>query len=128
MIHRDVYNLRVVQLLLGERIWGAERYVLNLIEGLASLGVETVAICAKEVETEQALRTLGCMVHVIPIHGYGDVVSYFRIKDAIDKLEVDLIHAHLGLDSFLASTVGKLTSIPVVMSVHFDSPSYMSSP
>lgn len=98
------------------------------MEGLADLGVETVAICTQRGAVEQAFLSLGCHVEHVPINGYLDLAAYFRIGQLLRRLKVNIVHTHMGLDSAIGLLASKYSSLPLVLSVHFDEPAYMHKP
>lgn len=120
-------RLRVAHLILGQRVWGVERYVLNLQDGLKDHRTESFVFCASE-EVAPVFRDAGCRTETLDMRGYLDLRSMFRLFGRLRELEIDVLHAHLGVDSFLGTLVALAVGIPVVQSVHFDHPAYESKP
>jgi len=118
-------TLRVAHTLLGQHVWGSELYALNLIEALQPFGVETVVICANHGALEERLRPLAIHVECVPIRGYLDIEALLRIRRILKQFEVQLVHAHMGLDSFIGAAVARSLGLPLIASVHFDEPAYM---
>jgi len=118
----------VAQLLLGDEIWGIEKYVISLMERLPMAGVDAIAICAHPGPVYQALVKAGFQTHLVPMRGYHDLTASFQISQICRQWGVDILHAHTGLDSYLGVFAKFLSHTPMIMSVHFQEPAYMSLP
>ncbi|HEY9732130.1 MAG TPA: glycosyltransferase family 4 protein [Drouetiella sp.] len=116
----------VAHLLFGDGVWGVENYVYNLLASSKSSSVKPLIVCTSEGVISQKFSSSRAEISFVPVRGYFDVAGIMALSKFFEEHKVDLVHVHLGLDSFVGTTAAALTRRPVVMSVHFDQPNYMS--
>lgn len=116
----------VAHLLFGDGVWGVENYVHNLLLSPKADVVKPLIICSGEGPITQKFIGSKFEIKVIPCKGYSDLKSMVALSNVFETHHIDLVHVHLGLDSFAGTVAAKIAHIPVVMSVHFDQPNYMS--
>ena len=110
---------RVLQVIGNAIVGGMETFVARLCGSLLrDDGFEVVCLCPYESQATDALQALGCAVHVAPL---PDEPVWRGIEYAaalVGDQEIDVIHAHLTNAHLLAGIVGKLTSTPVLATIH----------
>ncbi len=121
-------KIRVAHLLSGnDKVWGGvENYVHNLVTATNMNAIHTTVICTESGIISQKFISSKFDVRILPIKGYFDLVSIARLSKLLQANDIDLVHAHLGLDSFVGAFAAKLVKKPIIVSVHFDQPNYMS--
>lgn len=117
----------VAHLLSGEQIWGVETYVYNLIQTLKNHAVDAHVICSSDGIVCKKFSDANISTHVVAMPGYLDINSAMILAQVLRERNVDIIHAHLGLDSFLGVIASRILRIPIVLSVHFDEPAYVNA-
>ncbi|HEY9713216.1 MAG TPA: glycosyltransferase family 4 protein [Chroococcales cyanobacterium] len=118
--------LSVAHLLIGEKIWGVENYVLNLSQAMPD-SVRTLIVCPFESAVSKKFRDAGFPVFIVPMNGYCDVAAINALATLFREHGVNVVHTHLGIDSFIGTIAASLSGAAVVQSVHFDNPAYMSN-
>lgn len=123
-------TINIAHILSGDGIWGVENYVHNLVSSPNASAVRPLILCSSKGAISQKFASSKIDVAIVPIRGYLDVVAMLALARLFEERHIDLVHVHLGLDSFVGTIAAKLVNKPVVMSVHFDQPNYMkySSP
>lgn len=119
-------NFRVCHILSGKTVWGTENYVFNLFNELKSLSIDTHLICANEGMISSKFQEAGVDVDILKMNGYSDLSAVLNLASILKEKNIDILHTHLGLDSFLGSLASSIANIPMISSVHFDKPSYVS--
>lgn len=118
-------TIRVAHILSGEGIAGVENYVYNLVSSTPAFEVKPLVICTAQGSIAQKFAAANIETEIIPIRGYFDLKAILALSKFFESHQVDLVHVHLGLDSFVGTIAAKLVSKPVIMSVHFDQPNYV---
>ncbi len=118
--------IRVAHLLFGDGVWGVENYVYNLLTSPKSNNVKPLIICTNKGSIAQKFSNSDVEIDFVPVRGYSDVSSMVALSKFFQSHKVDIVHVHLGLDSFVGTIAAKMAHLPVIMSVHFDQPNYMS--
>ena len=99
-------------------VGGMETYVANLIRRLPPERFRVTCLCPFESRFTAELRELGCKVLIVPI---TDDPTWESIQVAVTVVRthaISLIHAHLANAHILAGLTGKITSVPVLATVH----------
>lgn len=126
LMNASLNTIRVAHLLFGDGVWGVENYVYNLLASSKSSSVKPVIICTSEGVISQKFLGANAEIDFVPVSGYFDIGSMVALSTFFRKHKIDLVHVHLGLDSFVGTIAAKMVDLPVIMSVHFDKPNYMS--
>ncbi len=119
-------TIRVAHLLFGDGVWGVENYVYNLLASSKSSSIQPLILCTSDGVIAQKFRSSNAEISFVPVQGYFDIKSIFALSKFFEEQNVDLVHVHLGLDSFVGTAAATIARRRVVMSVHFDQPNYMS--
>jgi len=118
--------ISVAHLLFGDGVWGVENYVYNLLASPSASAVKPLIVCISDGAISQKFKNTNIEIKFVPVSGYFDVAAMVALSKLFEAHRVDLVHVHLGLDSFVGTVAAKLAHRPVIMSVHFDQPNYMS--
>ena len=112
-------RLRVLQVIGNAIVGGMETFVARLSGQLQrDHGFDVLCLCPYESAATDALRRLGCAVHVAPL---PDEPVWRGIQYACSLIAdegIDVIHAHLTNAHLLAGIAGKLTGTPVLATIH----------
>ena len=110
----------IAQMIDGLRFGGAEQLILTFARALQRRNVKLTVITLKrdEPQMQQELQAMG--VRVKPFHSRKLVEpDRFRKLWQFKRRErFDVIHTHLTMSNILGATVGRLSGIPVVTSLH----------
>jgi len=118
--------IRVAHILSGSNVWGVENYVHNLLSSKNSQMLAPSVICTKAGVISEKFIGSGFQVTTVPMKNYYDLTAINTLSDFFTANSIDVVHVHLGLDSFVGTIAAKKANKPVIMSVHFDHPNYMS--
>lgn len=98
---------------------GAERLFVELCTGLAAEGHEIQVLCRPNFDRKTLIAGIpGITCVIIPARGKWDLISLYRMKQAIAAFRPQLIHAHLGRATWMAGQVGRYLQIPTVTTTH----------
>lgn len=123
---RSSEQIRVAHLLFGDGVWGVENYVYNLLGSSRASSIKPLIVCTSQGSISQKFSDTDVDMNFVPVRGYADFSSMGELAKFFETHHVDIVHVHLGLDSFVGTIAAKLAHLPVIMSVHFDQPNYMS--
>ncbi|MUV88779.1 glycosyltransferase, partial [Halapricum sp. CBA1109] len=121
---------RVLQLITGITVGGAENHLLTLCEGLVERGHDvTVAYLKGEGELREAFEAAGCTVVAIDIGADADPLGLARLLGHVRGEEYDVIHGHLFHGTVYGAAVAALTrDTRFVVSKHNDHPFWDEQP
>ncbi len=111
--------MKVLMLIDGMGIGGAETHVLTLARALVKAGIQVEVMCAGGAYTEE-LRRSGIFVHLAPFKGrdlcsvLGSMLALFKCR----KAGYTVVHAHTRFTAALANLC--LPRLPLVTTVHLD--------
>lgn len=108
--------MRVLHLIKNFDFGGAENHVRELANSQEELG-HNVFIIARKGRQESRVNT-GVRFISLPLRDYLipvliPVISYLSLKNRIQ-----VIHAHQRLPIFIACIIGKITGVPVIVTIH----------
>lgn len=111
-------SVRVLHLLDTNQIAGIERHLLQLSSGLARLSVDVVIGCHGGEVLEAEARRLG--IGTVPVFSKGGLLmDRIRLGKALQRDEVDIIHAHNGYTMLLAAWASRSNNVTAVATQHF---------
>jgi glycosyltransferase involved in cell wall biosynthesis len=110
--------MKVLHVLNSKGIGGAEKYVLNLAIALKKLGVESEFAGNEGGWLYQQMISEGFVVHPLPMKGYFDVLSFYRLIRILKRGHFDLVHSNLMRASFYAKWAVKFSKTKLVMTAH----------
>src|SRR5437764_11513897 len=115
-------TLSVVQVIGNSAIGGAERHLLNLVQGLISLGVDVEVICPRSGPLTRQLAALNVplqcieMVHPWPGDEYLlDRKAVQELGHVLQKKRPDVVHSHLYPAHLHASLAAEEVGIPAIV-------------
>ncbi|KQY79725.1 glycosyltransferase [Pelomonas sp. Root1444] len=126
--HSDVaagQALHVLEVVGNAIVGGMETWVERFIERMPPERVRFTVLCPADGAFARRLRGLGMEVLIVPM---ADDPSWSSIQMAtalVQSAGVDLLHAHLPRAHALAGIVGRLTSRPVLATVHGRQPTVL---
>ncbi|MBR3943275.1 MAG: polysaccharide pyruvyl transferase CsaB [Clostridia bacterium] len=113
--------MKVLLVLMGMDIGGAETHVLELARGLKRMGVD-VSIASNGGAYVAVLDKENIPHHKIPLHSRSIKAmasSYFKLKKLIKKEKYDVVHGHARIPSFLLGLLCKKMHFNFVTSAHW---------
>jgi glycosyltransferase involved in cell wall biosynthesis len=110
--------MKVIFVLHSHRAGGAERHLVQLMQGLAALGVECIYAGPLDGWLGEQLQAAGFRCEHIPYHGRYDLLSLMRLVRLIRREKADLVHGHLTRGAFYAGWAARLASVPNVATAH----------
>ncbi len=90
--------------------------------------VKTYVIFSSDGTVSKKFAGANISSEIIPMAGYADIGASFQLAKVFKSQSIDIVHAHLGVDSFLGVMACRIARIPIVLSVHFDEPAYSGFP
>jgi glycosyltransferase involved in cell wall biosynthesis len=121
---------RVLQLITGITVGGAENHLLTLCEGLVDRGHDvTVAYLKGAGELREEFEAAGCTVVPIDIRADADPLGLLRLFRHVRRNDYDVIHAHLFHGTVYGAAVAAfLRDTKLVVSKHNDHPFWAEQP
>lgn len=110
--------MKIIFVLHSHKAGGAERHLLQLMNGLAACGIECIYAGPQDSWLAEQLTAAGFRCEHIPYHGIYDFVSLFRLVSLIKREKADLIHGHLTRGALYVGWAGLLTKVPNVATAH----------
>jgi glycosyltransferase involved in cell wall biosynthesis len=110
--------LRILQICSSSATSGAERHVLSLSELLTGRGHHVQAVTPGPGWLTGALRDSNIPVHTSHMKGLGWYRTMAYLAREVRRNDVDLVHAHLTRAAYISHSLGLLTKVPIVTSVH----------
>lgn len=110
--------MKVIFVLHSHRAGGAERHLLQLMQGLAAQGVECIFAGPLDGWLGERLQAAGFRCEHIPYHGRYDLLSLVRLVRLIRREKADLVHGHLTRGAFYAGWAARLAAVPNVATAH----------
>lgn len=115
---RGELKMRVVTVLHSHGCGGAERHALLLIKQLRQAGHFPIFAGPVDSWLGDQVNTLGIPAFHLPMHGFYDFYSMFRLAWLCRHQMVDVVHGHLTRGAWYAGIGGRLTGTPVVATAH----------
>lgn len=110
--------MKILFVLHSHQAGGAERHVLQLMQGLRSQGVQCIYAGPKDSWLADQLAADGFRCEHIAYRGLYDLASHISLIRLIRREKADLIHAHMNRGAFYAGWAGRLTRTPWVVTAH----------
>lgn len=111
-------NQRVLQVIGGGEIGGAENHLLNLMRLLAGSDYEPVLVClCSGPFAEQAAR-YGITTHTVPMAHPFDISKTKDIQNIIKSEQIKLVHTHGVRANLVARPAAYKSGIPVITTFH----------
>ena len=110
--------MKVIFVLHSHKAGGAERHLLQLMQGLAANGVECLYAGPLEGWLGEQLQAAGFRCEQISFTGFYDVRSLWRLVKLIKREQADLVHGHLTRGAYYAGWAARFAGIPNVATAH----------
>lgn len=110
--------MKVIFVLHSHKAGGAERHLLQLMQGLAANGVECIYAGPLQGWLGEQLQAAGFRCEQISFTGFYDLRSLFRLVKLIRREKADLVHGHLTRGAYYAGWAAKFAGIPNVATGH----------
>lgn len=110
--------MKVVFALHSHGAGGAERHLLQLMQGLEPLGVESIYVGPMDGWLGSQLPAAGFRCRHVPYHGFFDPLSLARLARLLSREKADLVHGHLTRGAHYAGLAGRLSGTPNVATAH----------
>ena len=110
---------RIVHLLHGTHLGGAEEVAMNLCLRFDPARYEAMVVCLAEGERVQArLREKGVRHAVVPMKSRADLGVVLRLIDLLRVERINLVHTHSGRTNLIGRIVARVAGIPSVATIH----------
>lgn len=121
---------RVLHVITGIDVGGAETHLLSLCKGLVDRGFDvTVAYLKGDGELASEFCEAGCDVVRIGIQADADPVGFAKLLAHVAQEDYDIVHGHLFHGNVYGISAGTLARVPtVVSSKHNDPPFWAEQP
>lgn len=111
--------MRIAHVMLSSGWGGAERFVLDLADGISRDGHEQLVVVRHAFERGEAFEEIpGVTVCRIPARGNWDVFSVRPMVGAARRFGPDIVHGNLARGSWMAGRMGRALGIPVLVTLH----------
>ncbi|HWJ02214.1 MAG TPA: glycosyltransferase, partial [Verrucomicrobiae bacterium] len=111
-------KIRILQVIGGNEIGGAEEHVLALCKGLDPEIFEVFLACLCDGPLAQAARNQGIPVIIINMGNPLDVFIIPELVRQMKALAIDIVHTHGSRANLTARLAGKWAGIPIVTTIH----------
>lgn len=112
--------MRVLQIIDTLLTGGAERLQVTFAEAVRARDVQLTVVSLRSGDSPipALLESLGVTVHMMPAPKLFYPPRLRQLWGLLRREQFDVIHSHLAYANILAALLGRLTSIPVVASLH----------
>lgn len=119
----DSHRIRVLMLIDSFSLGGAEGLLATLGAAGRAAGLDVVAasLAPRTPEgtgMEPVLVDAGMPLLTVGVTKLADPLAVSRVAAVIRRSGCDVVHAHLGYSTILATVAGRLTGVPVVSTLH----------
>ncbi|MGE4273036.1 MAG: glycosyltransferase [Desulfitobacterium sp.] len=109
---------KVLQLIGGGEIGGAEQHVLTLLQGLNSTSLSLTSGCLVAGPFAKLTEELGIPTLLFPMRHALDLSPLPRLMEVIRREKFSLLHTHGSRANLLGRLAGRRSKIPVISTVH----------
>lgn len=110
--------MKVIFVLHSHKAGGAERHLLQLMQGLASKGVECIYAGPLQGWLGDQLQKNGFRCEQVALTGFFDPVSMVKLVRLIRREKADLVHGHLTRGAYYAGWAARFAGVPNVATAH----------
>lgn len=111
--------MRILMVLYSHSCGGAQRHLVDLMEGLRAQGDEPVFAGPPDSWLGAELKRRSFLLYHVPLRGSAlDLLSLWRLCRLIKKERIDLVHTHLGRAAYYGGLAAKLCRVPLVTTIH----------
>ena len=97
---------------------GQERRILSESVGMQKRGHRVTVATGENCWIAAEARRLGIAVEICPMRGKADFKAIRVLVDFCRREQVDIIHTHSGIDSWIGGIAAKLARVPAVRTRH----------
>ena len=112
---------KILMVMMGMDFGGAETHVLELSCELKRMGYDVVLTSNGGVY-ERDLKDAGIPHYKLPLHNknpFNMLRSYFGLRKIIKREQVDIVHSHARIPSFLCGLLHKRMKFPFITTAHW---------
>ena len=109
---------RVLHVIGGGEIGGAEKHVLSLLTGLGEYGYDPSLICLCAGPFCDKASGLGIKAATIEMHGKLDITKIAPMRAYMQNEKIDIVHTHGVRANLVARKAAKSLRLPVVTTFH----------
>lgn len=111
--------MKIMQLCSASDIGGGERHMADLANGLAERGHEVFVVLRRNSQIELTLSSIPAgNIKYVAMRNALDFPSAASIAKLADRVNTDIIHAHLARDYPLAALASRISGVPFVLTRH----------
>jgi len=122
------HRIKLLHVITGLNVGGAEKAVYNLVKGLAAFQYRVdIAVLKGEMELKSDFEAMGCRIYAIGTRSNCDVRGVYRLYKLISENKYDIVHGHLfRAEIFAAIASGFAKNTRFIVTKHND-PEYFSN-
>lgn len=110
--------MKIIFVLHSHGAGGAERHLLQLMQGLSSSGIECVYAGPLDGWLGQQLLTAGFRCTQISFTGFFDLLSLLRLIRLIRREKADIVHGHLTRGAYYSGLAAKFSGVVNIATAH----------
>ncbi|MDA8335184.1 MAG: glycosyltransferase [Peptococcaceae bacterium] len=111
-------RLKILHIIGGGEFGGAERHILNLVQGVDPAEVEMGILCLFARPFAEVAREAGVPAQALPMRNKLDFHVMGKMKNAVAAFDPDIVHTHGVRANLLGRVAAALAGRPVVTTVH----------
>jgi glycosyltransferase involved in cell wall biosynthesis len=111
--------IRILHVVCYPELYGTQRSLLSTVRCLDRTQFEPFVAAPANPEFRRAVRHAGAAMDAAPMRNALDMASAAALRKIIRGRGIHLVHAHLGISSFLATAAAASLGVPVVLTRHF---------
>jgi len=117
--------INVLHVVCYPELYGTQRSMLSTVKCLNRSEFTPYVAAPDNAMFKNAVHDAGCAHFVdIPMRSASDFSSFFMIKNLIHRRNIDVVHTHLGISSFLGVSAAASAGIPSIITRHFINDQY----
>jgi glycosyltransferase involved in cell wall biosynthesis len=114
----DRNKIKVLEGIRQGKVGGGESYLLSLIENIDKELIEPVVLSFTDGPMIETLRAMGIKTYVLPTEKPFDFRVWKKVRELIDKEQIDIVHAHGTRANSNMFWAAKQANLPLVYTCH----------
>lgn len=120
--------MRLIHIVAGNAMGGAQRYALDICRHYSSRGHEVIAVTRNALAVDSPFRNEGITLHHAPLRDYPDFFSSISLKPLLQSAPKDkpvVVHVHRyrdALTAIFARRMARRPDVKIVISRHISEP------
>ena len=111
--------MRIAQVMLARGFGGAERSFFDVTQELTKVGHSVMVVMdPRSVLFSKVKNDKSLLVIPVKCHGFWDVVASYKIKQALENFDAQVVHTHLARSAYLGGKAAKALGIPSLVKTH----------